>query len=216
MQCCRHDTSARGCPSAHTHRAASRGNGARDRAHDHRSLQSTSPKAVAPSAPPNHHPSPSPPHPRPPFTEGVPLAAILAAAALAAAVVAYHWRHALGSHRPPPRAPLVPGALPLLGNTLQVLPNLHRIHDWILDQQRRVGGNFTTFCFTLPFMRTFVAITHPAVLEHVLKTNMPNYVKGVPFRDNFGPLLGRGIFVSDGEEWRWQRKLATRIFSVKR
>lgn len=33
---------------------------------------------------------------------------------------------------------------------------------------------------------------------------------------NFGPILGHGIFTSDGAEWYWQRKLATNIFSVKR
>lgn len=33
---------------------------------------------------------------------------------------------------------------------------------------------------------------------------------------NFGPILGHGIFTSDGEQWYWQRKLATNIFSVKR
>jgi len=33
---------------------------------------------------------------------------------------------------------------------------------------------------------------------------------------NFGPVLGHGIFTSDGDAWYWQRKLATHIFSVKR
>lgn len=53
-------------------------------------------------------------------------------------------------------------------------------------------------------------------LEHVLKTRMPNYNKGATFRHNLGPLLGHGIFTSDGSAWHWQRKLAANVFSVKR
>jgi hypothetical protein len=45
--------------------------------------------------------------------------AALIAAALAAAV-AYHWRHAVGSQRPRAGTLIVPGALPLIGNVLQV------------------------------------------------------------------------------------------------
>ncbi|KAI8475806.1 MAG: cytochrome P450 [Monoraphidium minutum] len=147
--------------------------------------------------------------------EGVPPLAVAAALLAAAAAVAYHWRHAVGSHRPAAGTPVAPGALPLLGNALQVLPNVHRIHDWILEQQRGVGRGGVTFAFSVPFLRTFYCVADPGVLEWALKGNFANYVKGAPFRDNFGDLLGRGIFVSDGEEWRWQRKLATRIFSVR-
>ncbi|GBF98692.1 sterol 14-demethylase [Raphidocelis subcapitata] len=149
------------------------------------------------------------------YRDGVPPTAIAAAAALAAAAVAYHWRHALGSHRPPPGARVLPGTLPLLGDAPQLLPNLHRLHDWIEEQLRALGPGAPTCMFTLPFMRTFVSVRHPAVLEHILKTRAGNYPKGQPFRDNFGPLLGKGIFVSDGEQWRWQRKLASRIFSIR-
>lgn len=35
-------------------------------------------------------------------------------------------------------------------------------------------------------------------------------------QQNFGPVLGHGIFTSDGADWYWQRKLAINIFSVKR
>jgi cytochrome P450 len=138
----------------------------------------------------------------------------LATAALAA-VVAYHWRHAVGSHRPPASTPVAPGALPLLGNGLQILRHLPRIHDWIAEQRAAVGAGGATFAMTQPLMPAIFVASSPSVLEWVLRTNAGNYVKGENFRRNFGPLLGKGIFVSDGEEWRWQRKLAARMFSVK-
>jgi len=33
---------------------------------------------------------------------------------------------------------------------------------------------------------------------------------------NFAPLLGHGIFTSDGDAWYWQGKLAAHIFTAKR
>jgi len=70
---------------------------------------------------------------------------------------------------------------------------VHRIHDWLVEQQRAIGAGRRTFVFTLPLMRTFVVITHPAVVEWVLKSNMTNFVKGVPFKENFEALLGRWV-----------------------
>jgi cytochrome P450 len=52
-------------------------------------------------------------------------------------------------------------------------------------------------------------------LEYVLKTEMHNWVKGSHVYEVFGPVLGHGIFTSDGPHWLWQRKLAAHIFSVK-
>ncbi|KIY95308.1 Cytochrome P450 86A1 [Monoraphidium neglectum] len=93
---------------------------------------------------------------------------------------------------------------------------MHRVHDWAVEHQRGIGRGGATLAFTVPFLRTFYCITDPAVLEWVLKTRMTNFVKGEVVRTNMGPLLGSGIFAVDGEEWRWQRKLAARIFSVSR
>jgi hypothetical protein len=59
-----------------------------------------------------------------------------------------------------------------------VLPNLHRIHDWVVEQQRGVGRGGATFAFSVPFLRTFYCVTDPAALEWVLKGRMTNYVKG--------------------------------------
>ncbi|GMG98461.1 hypothetical protein Nepgr_000301 [Nepenthes gracilis] len=50
---------------------------------------------------------------------------------------------------------------------------------------------------------------NPENVEHILKTNFENYPKGSPFAAILGDLLGRGIFVADGETWRFQRKIAS-------
>ncbi len=52
--------------------------------------------------------------------------------------------------------------------------------------------------------RSYV-ISHPKYVRHVLVDNAKNYVKGRGF-ERVRLLLGNGIFVSDGDVWRSQRK----------
>lgn len=59
-------------------------------------------------------------------------------------------------------------------------------------------------------------VLDPSCLEYILRTHHDTFIKGEMFAKNFGCVLGHGIFTSDGQQWHWQRKLATNIFSVKR
>ncbi len=52
-------------------------------------------------------------------------------------------------------------------------------------------------------------------LEYILKVEMHNFVKGKAHSARLEPILGRGIFTSDGEDWLWQHKLAADIFSMQ-
>ncbi|KAJ3163887.1 hypothetical protein HK101_000588 [Irineochytrium annulatum] len=71
---------------------------------------------------------------------------------------------------------------------------------------------------TIPsFTKTDVFCTvDPAVVEHILKTNFENFVKGDHFNYILRDLLGVGIFNSDGDVWRVQRKISSNIFTGKR
>lgn len=125
------------------------------------------------------------------------------------------WRkQAIGSQLLRSNTLLCPGSLPLIGNLHTVFLNRQRLHDWLLDITIHLSGR--TWVFTTPLKEAYFVVTNPAVLEHVLKTNFTNYIKGKAFADNIGPLLGHGIFTADGEDWRWQRKLASNMFSVRR
>ncbi|CAI5525690.1 unnamed protein product [Closterium sp. Naga37s-1] len=60
-----------------------------------------------------------------------------------------------------------------------------------------------------------VITANPEVLEHILKNKFSNYPKGPDFQSSFGDLLGHGIFNSDGEAWKQQRKTASLEFSAR-
>ena len=57
---------------------------------------------------------------------------------------------------------------------------------------------------------TFI-LTHPQDIEHVLQTNAGNYRKGRSYRV-MRESTGNGLFVSEGEFWRRQRRLAQPAF----
>lgn len=55
-------------------------------------------------------------------------------------------------------------------------------------------------------------VSNPEFIKQILLTNHENYVKGVGF-ERVKMLLGNGIIVSDGEEWRRQRTMMQPGFS---
>eukprot|EP00897_Mesotaenium_endlicherianum_P010841 jgi/Mesen1/9786/ME000007S09846 len=125
-----------------------------------------------------------------------------AAVLLAAAALGWHFLK-FGRNRGPV-------LWPLLGCLAEILSHLPDIHDWvhgyILEHgtwRLMIFGNIGLFT------------ADPANIEHILKTNFGNYPKGPDMLANFGPLLGGGIFNSDGGSWRAQRKAASHEFSAR-
>lgn len=55
----------------------------------------------------------------------------------------------------------------------------------------------------------------PENLEYVLKTNFANYPKGRSFTYPSHDLLGQGIFNTDHDLWKMQRKTASLEFSTR-
>lgn len=60
-----------------------------------------------------------------------------------------------------------------------------------------------------------IATVDPRNVEHLLKTNFENYIKGPEFHGAMNDLFGNGIFNANGEDWKYQRKTASLIFNVK-
>ncbi|KAI8847576.1 cytochrome P450 [Chytridium lagenaria] len=58
-----------------------------------------------------------------------------------------------------------------------------------------------------------VLTVDPVIIEHVLKGNFEAYEKGRYLTNGLRPLLGDGIFNTDGDNWKWQRKVSSHIFT---
>ncbi|CAL9157767.1 cytochrome P450 CYP94D108-like [Musa acuminata AAA Group] len=90
----------------------------------------------------------------------------------------------------------------------ELLRNSHRILDWTTELLAATPIHTVT---------TFMGIVtaNPSNVEHILKTRFDNYPKGLRSTTILADFLGRGIFNSDGDHWRIQRKTASLEFNTK-
>ncbi|KAG0200730.1 hypothetical protein BGX28_006299, partial [Mortierella sp. GBA30] len=128
------------------------------------------------------------------------------------AIVLYKYRsHAVGTR---PRRDLKQpwGAVPLLGHMplMASIPG-NKLYSFFEKQYNDLGP---VWSISLPFMGRMIQGDTPEMIEHVLKTNFWNYVKGDILRDTLGDIMGRTFFVLEGEEWKFQRKIAMQVLNV--
>ncbi|KAF9590791.1 hypothetical protein IFM89_038383 [Coptis chinensis] len=99
---------------------------------------------------------------------------------------------------------------PVAGTVLSLLYNFNNAHDYMTDLSRK----YKTYRMLGPF-RSEVFSSDPAVVEHILKSNFPNYGKGGYFHNVMEDMMGDGIVNIDGEKWKYQRTAFTHEFSSK-
>ncbi|KAG0487584.1 hypothetical protein HPP92_009679 [Vanilla planifolia] len=116
-------------------------------------------------------------------------------------------------HLTNPKPSYGPASYPIIGSLLSFYNNRHRLLHWYTDLL--ASSPTQTFIISRLGARRTVVTANPSNVEHILKTNFPNYPKGKPFTDILHDLLGRGIFNSDGSHWLYQRKLASHAFSLR-
>eukprot|EP01084_Bolivina_argentea_P246297 412224_1 len=68
---------------------------------------------------------------------------------------------------------------------------------------------------SFPGPRNLIFIQDPALIKFALETNFESTPKGEEFIQEFEPLLGHGIFASNGENWKFHRKVGSRMFSMR-
>ncbi|GAV68559.1 p450 domain-containing protein [Cephalotus follicularis] len=94
---------------------------------------------------------------------------------------------------------------PIVGMLPALLCNARYIHDFTTQLMKRSGGTFEIKGPWFPNM-DFLVTSDPKNVNHILNRNFPNYEKGSKFREIFEP-LGNGIFSSDSDAWKVQRKM---------
>nr|XP_043612914.1 cytochrome P450 704C1-like isoform X2 [Erigeron canadensis] len=99
---------------------------------------------------------------------------------------------------------------PVIGSVFTILIHFSHLFDYMTE----IAKKHRTFRFVTP-ARSEVYIVDPINVEHILKSNFPNYTKGDYHKSIMKDLFGNGIFAADGDIWRHQRKLASFEFSTK-
>jgi len=101
----------------------------------------------------------------------------------------------------------------LFGHALVIASQLHRILDSATERFEVLGVE--TLWWTLG-RRLRLITRDPQVVKHILKDKFENWEKGTFFTETLEELLGKGIFTSDGKQWRLQRKTASNMFTKSR
>ncbi|KAI8881812.1 cytochrome P450 [Backusella circina FSU 941] len=102
---------------------------------------------------------------------------------------------------------------PLVGNLPIIVEFREKFHDFLLEGFARLDDlTLTLSALGIP---RHIGTIDPRNVEHVLKTNFDNYIKGPEFHGSMNDLFGDGIFNANGEEWKYQRKTASHIFNIK-
>lgn len=102
---------------------------------------------------------------------------------------------------------------PLLGALPEFILNRHRFLEWTTQVLRNCPTN--TAVFVRPGKIHGIITANPENIQHILKTKFENYPKGERFINLLQDFLGRGIFNSDGDLWKLQRKTASYEFNTK-
>ncbi|KAA8517897.1 hypothetical protein F0562_015371 [Nyssa sinensis] len=102
---------------------------------------------------------------------------------------------------------------PVVGNLPEFLQNRHRFLEWTTEVLARCPTN--TAVFPVPSGVYGVVTANPLNVEHMLKIRFDNYPKGTHMITLLEDFLGRGIFNSDGELWKVQRKTSSYEFNTK-
>eukprot|EP01103_Thecamoeba_quadrilineata_P010371 TRINITY_DN221_c0_g2_i1.p1 TRINITY_DN221_c0_g2~~TRINITY_DN221_c0_g2_i1.p1 ORF type:complete len:494 (-),score=100.74 TRINITY_DN221_c0_g2_i1:28-1509(-) len=103
-----------------------------------------------------------------------------------------------------------PSGIPVFYNSLEVIKNRDRIYDYFLDLTTKYGHSFS---IRVPFVPRILITVDPTTVDHILRTNFDNYIKGPSLTAKMQIFLGNGIFNSNGHTWKMQRQVASHMFT---
>ncbi|KAJ8451581.1 hypothetical protein Cgig2_018215 [Carnegiea gigantea] len=96
---------------------------------------------------------------------------------------------------------------PIIGIIPSFVLNYHEVHDWNTKALDKSGGSYRVRGLFGGFEG--IMTSDPIKIEYILKTKFKNFPKGKYYRERFRELLGDGIFNSDDDGWKEQRRIAT-------
>eukprot|EP00253_Pinus_taeda_P020459 PITA_20459 len=106
-----------------------------------------------------------------------------------------------------------PVIYPVIGILWDFFKNRDKVLEWTVDILSRIPSH--TCMVQRPRGIPGFITENPSNVEHILRANFQNYPKGERFSFFLHDFLGKGIFNTDGELWKMQRKAASYEFNTK-
>jgi cytochrome P450 len=114
----------------------------------------------------------------------------------------------------------------MLNTTPSIVPPAPAVHQTDLSSIRLLLGSirnslaiWPNYAFDIAFNRNTlfgvesVLINDPAGVRHMMATNAANYTRPATLPRIMRPLIGQGLFLAEGGEWRRQRRLLSPSFT---
>ncbi|KAI9004477.1 cytochrome P450 [Hyaloraphidium curvatum] len=138
---------------------------------------------------------------------------LLAIVALVVLAVLYPDRAAFSKSMPGTAS--APGAIPVFGHTFVLAKYQPILHDLTEEWDEQLGEAVRLNAW-LPGItqQDIVVLTNVKDVEFILRDPY-TFPKGPEADVLLGDFMGHGIFVSDGDAWKVQRKVTSNIFNVK-
>ena len=102
-----------------------------------------------------------------------------------------------------------PKPAPILGNILDMRQG--EVFETLLEFHKTYGDIVR---LELPKNKFVFSIANPESIQHVMQMNNQNYTKGERIQIT-SPLIGNGLFASEGDFWRRQRRMMQPAFHRK-
>ncbi|RLN90102.1 hypothetical protein BBJ28_00022843, partial [Nothophytophthora sp. Chile5] len=107
----------------------------------------------------------------------------------------------------------LPTRVPLLGNVLAMARNADRFIDWVADVSLPRDGK--PFTLRLHGQCDVMVTARPEHFEQITVTQYDNFIKGDHLYDLLSDLMGDGILIIDGEQWKRQRRILVNLFTSR-
>ena len=108
--------------------------------------------------------------------------------------------------------PRGPFSFPIVGNVPQLVQAGEKRLEYFEHLTREYGEEAWRLNVGA---KTYICTNSPLNVEHILKKNFKNYIKGSDMKSKLQDFLGNGIFNVDGDQWKQQRKVASHMFNVR-
>ncbi|GAB9462961.1 Cytochrome p450 [Globisporangium polare] len=110
--------------------------------------------------------------------------------------------------------PAPASTLPVLGNSLDLAKyQTHRAHDWIVEQCAL--HDWKPWRLQILGSAPMVVLSSHEHFEDVLKTQFEVWDKGPEMKLVFDDVFGESIIAVDGEQWKFQRKKLSHLFTMR-
>ena len=109
--------------------------------------------------------------------------------------------------------PIAPNDFGIMAGHLSKLASLPHMHNWMYESMKAMG--FPAVCSLSIPGQHYVIISDPKLIKFCLSTNFEYCIRAEKQCIEYEPLLGKGIFLSNGERWRFHRKGTKSFVSLR-